>query len=179
MKLQSPSRRSSRRPSLRPTGSLLSSAVRGSRATVRESWYSDREPRFTDHVSLLANPYSPNIHFLIDSSAIRNARNSSAINTKPISNRSKIACRRARFSHVLRSKNHQSRATGRGSLPTNHESRITSHGIIVLSNAQRTSLNESAAALPGHRQSARQETGFCLRSSNTAALILGTKKDNA
>jgi hypothetical protein len=107
MKSHSQSRQSSRRPALLPTGPLLSPAVRGSRATGRESRYSDREPRFTDHASLITNHYSPITQWLIGSTAIRNARNSSAISVKFNSNRSTITCLRARFSHVLHSTNHQ------------------------------------------------------------------------
>jgi hypothetical protein len=111
MKSHSQSRHSSRRPALLSTGSLLSPAVRGSRATGHESQISNREPRFTDRASLITNHYSPITHFLIGSSAIRNVRNSSAIITKCVSNRSKSGCLRARFSHVLRSTNHESQRT--------------------------------------------------------------------
>jgi hypothetical protein len=45
--------------------------------------------------------------FLIRSSAIRSARNSSLISVESYSDRSKNACLCARFSHVLHSTNHQ------------------------------------------------------------------------
>jgi len=61
---------------------------------------------------------------LIGCTAIRNVR----IQLKPhdmfFSNRSKIACLRARFAHVSRSKNHESGGTSRASRFTNHQSRI-------------------------------------------------------
>jgi len=60
----------------------------------------------TNHDSRIANGCSPRAPFLIGSSAIRNARNSLAINAQSISNRSKNACLHARFSHVSRT-NHQ------------------------------------------------------------------------
>jgi hypothetical protein len=39
--------------------------------------------------------------------------------------------------------------------------------------------NQKPSSAAGHRHPARHETGFGLRSSNIAALISRTKKDNA
>jgi hypothetical protein len=59
---------------------------------------------------------SPSIrHFLIDSSAIKSARNPPENNALNFSNRSKIACLPAPFAHVLSSKNHDSPVTYHGS----------------------------------------------------------------
>ena len=116
MKLQSPSRHSSRRRAFPPTGPLLCPAVCGSRSTGRESRHSDREPHFTEDASLFANHYSAITRFLIGPAAIRNARNSSAISAMCKSNRSRTACLWARFSRVLHSTDHRSRRTTRTSL---------------------------------------------------------------
>jgi hypothetical protein len=157
MKLRTQSRDSSQRPALPPTRTLLAPAVHRSRAVGRDSCLPDRESGVHHRGSRTANHSSPITQFLIGSTAIRNARNSSVISTKSISNRPKIACRHARFLRVLHSSNHNSRASARGSLPTNHESRITSHGIIMLSNAQRASLTRSPVArpAPGNRLGAK------------------------
>jgi len=171
MKLQSPSRHSRRRPALPPTQPLRSCAVLGSRATARD-------PQLADHASPIANHCSPITQFLIGSAAIRNARNSSAIITKCISNRSKIACLRASFARVSRTKNHKSRGMNHRAWLTNYCSPITHHPrrITRLTNAnsrynhafQRAAgeSNRKPNSAAGYRQLARQETGFGLRSSN-------------
>jgi hypothetical protein len=66
-------------------------------------------------------------HFLIGHAAIKNARNSPENNALDFSNRLKTAICSARFSHVLRPKNHQSRIAGHVSPSTNHQSPITNH----------------------------------------------------
>jgi hypothetical protein len=76
---------------------------------------------------------SPRCAILIGSNAIRNLR----IPLKPhdmfFSNRSKIACLRARFAHVSRSKNHDSRCTCRDSRFANHQSLLTNHAFLIAS----------------------------------------------
>jgi hypothetical protein len=177
MKLQSPSRHSRRRPALPPTQPLHSSAVVGSRATARD-------PQRADHASPIANHGSPITQFLIGSTATGNARNSSAIITKCISNRSKIACWRARFVLVSRTRNHKSGGRNQRAWLTNYCSAITNHPprITRLTNAnsrynrafQRAAgqSNQAPTSSAGLRHPARHETGFGLRSSNVSALIL-------
>jgi hypothetical protein len=154
MKLQSRSHHSSRGLALPPTGSLRSPADRGSQPTGRGLEFRDREPSFTACAPLLTNHYSPITYFLIGCTAIRKARNSRAIITKCISNRSKIACLRARYLRALRSTNHKSRVT-------NHESRYNR----AVQRAAGESNRKPSSAV-GRRHPARHETGFGPRSSN-------------
>jgi hypothetical protein len=70
-------------------------------------------------------------HFLIGCSPIKNARNSRENNALDFSNRPKIACLHARFSHVLRSKNHHSPETYRASRFTDHQSLLTNHVFLI------------------------------------------------
>jgi hypothetical protein len=236
MKLQTPSRHSSRGPALPPSGPLLSSAVRGSRAAGRESRSLHHGPLFTDHASQIANHYSPVSPFLVGCTAIRNGRNPSAIITKSISNRSKIERLRARFSHVLHSANQPTHRTAHAfliasrqlleihltcsqqtrkffliasfsgslahpwplaarrshltarprtaahqSLITAHKSRVTNRESRYNHAFQRAAgqSNQRLRSAAGHRHPAPHETGFGLRSSNIAALVLRTAKDNA
>src|SRR5580704_599208 len=79
-----------------------------------------------------------------------------------------------------------SRSTAHQSLMTLQESLASptpSHGIIMLSNAQRASLIESPAARPatGSWRGRKPATAsdHLIRSTDIAALILGTTKDNA
>jgi hypothetical protein len=69
-------------------------------------------------------------HFLIPRSEIKNARNSPENNALNFSNRPRKACFPARFSHVLRSNNHQSRVTYRASRFTNHHLLLTNHAFL-------------------------------------------------
>ena len=72
---------------------------------------------------------------LIGSAAIRNPR----IPVKPramfFSNRSKIAGLRVPFSHLLRSKNHDSRGADHAARFTDHRSLLTNHAILIASDA--------------------------------------------
>ena len=77
-----------------------------------------------------ATPPSPR-RFLIDSPAIRIARNSPENNTLIFSNRSKIASLPAPFARALRSKNHDSRGRYHASRLTNHRSLLTSHAFLI------------------------------------------------
>jgi hypothetical protein len=70
-------------------------------------------------------------HFLIAYAAIRIARNSPENNTLIFSNRLKTASPGARFSHVLRSRNHHSLVTYRASRFTNHQSLLTNRAISI------------------------------------------------
>jgi len=67
----------------------------------------------------------PTRHFLIGHAAIKNARNSPENTALNFSNRLKTAICSARFSQVLRSRNHQSRIAGHASPSTTHQSPIT------------------------------------------------------
>src|SRR5271156_359276 len=78
-------------------------------------------------------------HFLIGHAPIKNARNSPEYNALYFSNRLKTANCSARFSRVLRSKNHdspvarhRSRFTTHQSLPTNHAFLIASRQILEI-----------------------------------------------
>src|SRR5271156_5624350 len=82
---------------------------------------------------------SPTRHFLIGHAPIKNARNSPEYNALYFSNRLKTANCSARFSRVLRSKNHdspvarhRSRFTTHQSLPTNHAFLIASRQILEI-----------------------------------------------
>jgi hypothetical protein len=75
----------------------------------------------------------PTRHFLIPRSGIKNARNSPENNALHFSNRLKTAICSARFSHVLRSRNHQSRIAGDVSPSTNHQSPLTNHAFLIAS----------------------------------------------
>lgn len=77
-----------------------------------------------------ATPPSPR-RFLIDSPAIRIARNSPENNTLIFSNPSKIASLPAPFARALRSKNHDSRGRYHASRLTNHRSLLTSHAFLI------------------------------------------------
>jgi hypothetical protein len=77
-----------------------------------------------------AAPPSPR-QFLIDTSAIKIARNSPENNTLNFSNRSKIASLPAPLAHVLHSKNHDSPVTYHRSRFTNHQSLLTSHAFLI------------------------------------------------
>jgi hypothetical protein len=72
-------------------------------------------------------------HSLIDGAAIRNARNSPENNRLNFSNRLKNASFSARFSRVLRSRNHHSRLTHRASRFTKHQSLLTNHAFLIAS----------------------------------------------
>src|SRR5579863_5007790 len=87
---------------------------------------------------------------LIDSTAIRNLRIRLKSHDMFFSNRSKIACLRARFAHVSRSKNHDSRCACRGSRFTNHQSLLTNHAFLIAS---------FSAVLGCRREYANQEIG--------------------
>jgi hypothetical protein len=76
----------------------------------------------------------PTRHFLIGHGAIKNARNSPENNALNFSNWPKKACFRARFSYVLRSKNHHSRVTYRASSFTNHHLLLTNHAFLFDTN---------------------------------------------
>src|ERR1700733_2774155 len=75
-----------------------------------------------------------NRHFLIGHAAIKNACNSPENNALNFSNRLKTANCRARFSHVLRSRNHQSRIAGHVSPSTNHQSPLPNHAFLFNTN---------------------------------------------
>jgi hypothetical protein len=70
-------------------------------------------------------------HFLIPRSGIKNARNSPENNALNFSNRLTTANCSARFSRVLRSKNHHSPVTHRGSRLTTHQSLRTNHAFLI------------------------------------------------
>ena len=70
-------------------------------------------------------------HLLIGRTAIRIARNSPENNALNFSNRPKRACLRAPFSHVLRSKNHDSPVTCHASRFTDHQSLLTNHAFLI------------------------------------------------
>jgi hypothetical protein len=90
-------------------------------------------------------------HILIGSAAIKIARNSPENNTLNFSNRSKRACEsrvgaihpenqqsrfegsapQARFSHVLRSRNHDSPETYHAARFTHHQSPLTNHAFLI------------------------------------------------
>src|SRR5579863_5797985 len=70
---------------------------------------------------------------LIGSNAIRNLRIPLKVHDMFFSNRSKIACLRARFAQVSRSKNHDSRGACRDSRFTNHQSLLTYHAFLIAS----------------------------------------------
>jgi|SRR5579863_247339 len=70
---------------------------------------------------------------LIGSNAIRNLRIPLKVHDMFFSNRSKIACLRARFAQVSRSKNHDSRGACRDSRFTNHQSLLTNHAFLSAS----------------------------------------------
>jgi len=72
--------------------------------------------------------------FLIGHAAIRNARNSPENNALDFSNRLKTANCSARFSPVLRSRNHQSRIAGHASPSANHQSLLTNHAFLFNTN---------------------------------------------
>jgi hypothetical protein len=76
----------------------------------------------------------PTRHFLIGHAAIKNARNSPENNALDFSNRLKTAICSARFSHVLRSRNHQSRIAEHVSPSTNHQSPLTNHAFLFNTN---------------------------------------------
>jgi len=107
MKVNSISSRSRRHPARLAAATRIVRVVRESHATGRESQIGDCLPRSTPYASPLTNHYSPITHLLIGSAAIRNARNSCAINTKYSSNRYKFGCLRARCSRFFHSTNHQ------------------------------------------------------------------------
>src|SRR5580704_18359476 len=65
----------------------------------------------------------PTRHFLIGHAAIKNARNSPENNALKFSNRLKTAICSARFSHVSRLSNHESRVAAHGSPLTTHQDR--------------------------------------------------------
>jgi hypothetical protein len=71
--------------------------------------------------------------FLFGRSAIKNARNPPENNALNFSNRLKTASCSARFSQVLRSRNHHSRVTHRASRFTNHHSPLTNHAFLIAS----------------------------------------------
>src|SRR5271156_4271060 len=103
------------------------------------------------HAARAATPSAPaplpTRHFLIGQAPIKNARNSPEYNALYFSNRLKTANCSARFSRVLRPKNHdspvarhRSRFTTHQSLPTNHAFLIASRQIlkIALTTSQQT-----------------------------------------
>ena len=79
----------------------------------------------------------PTRQFLIPRSGIKNARNSPENNALHFSNRLKTANCSARFSHVLRSRNHDSRLAGHASRFTNHRSLLTNHEFLFDTNKPR------------------------------------------
>src|SRR5271167_380081 len=107
MKVNSISSRSRRHPARLAAATRIVRVVRESHATGRESQIGDCLPRSTPCASPLTNHYAPITHLLIGCAAIRNARNSCAINTKYSSNRYKFGCLRARCSRFFHSTNHQ------------------------------------------------------------------------
>jgi hypothetical protein len=236
MRLRSRSRNSNRRSAPLPDGAPVPRAVRGSRTTGREPQYPERESLVMQRAAAPSNHYSPIAPFLIGSAAIRNAPNSSVINARCNSNRSRIACLRGRFSHVLHSRNQQPHRTTQAcliasrqileihltcsqhtrklfliatlcrclarsrqlatrqphltagpqiatlqSLITTHKSGVTNHDSRYNHAFLRAAgqSNEKPRSAAGCRHPARHETGFGLRSSNIAALISRTTKDNA
>jgi len=69
---------------------------------------------------------------LIGSSAIKNPRMPQKPHATFFSNRPKIADLRAAFSHLLRSKNHDSRGAYHATRFTNHQSLRTNHAIPIV-----------------------------------------------
>jgi hypothetical protein len=76
-----------------------------------------------------APPSAP--HPLIDGTAIRNARNCPENNALHFSNRPKTPCFSARFSRVLRSRNHHSPVTYHASRLTTHQTLLTNHAFLI------------------------------------------------
>jgi hypothetical protein len=148
MKLHSMTRHSRQRSAPSPGDPFVLRVVHGSQAR-------SLEVQLPNHRSRLANPCSQGTPFLIGCAAIRNDRNSNAINGESPSNR----FQKARFlAHILRPTTRwsriakrASRGAGYGSRTTirRHESRVTqspTHGIIMLSWARRGSLTPSPDA---------------------------------
>jgi hypothetical protein len=180
MKVHSLTRHSHQRSAQLRAGPLVFSGVLGPRAIAREL-------RSPNHRSLFVDRYSLIAPILSDGAAIRNARNSNTINAKSLSNRQKNMFWRAFRAQPIAGHASQvaaSRVAGRRSWITSHCSRIrrvirpnSRYNHAFLRAAGQSNTWPGCAA--GSRQPARHETGFGLRPSNVAALILGTTKDNA
>src|SRR5271156_34276 len=120
-------------------------------AIISRALISSRQGGYMVHAARAATPSAPaplpTRHFLIGRAAIKKARNFPEYNALYFSNRLKTANCSARFSRVLRPKNHdspvarhRSRFTTHQSLPTNHAFLIASRQIlkIALTTSQQT-----------------------------------------
>src|SRR5271155_2404230 len=156
MKLHSPSRHSRRRPALPPTRPLPLPAVHVSRAT-------GRDPQLPGPESLLTNHYSPITPYLIATQLLEIHLTCSQQTRKLFLIATFCRCL-AQAPHLAA---HQSLITIHKSRVTNHQSRYN-HAFLRAAGQS----NNQPARAAGRRRPARRETGFGLRSSNVAALIL-------
>jgi hypothetical protein len=111
-------------------GRALGDGVR--RRRIATAKVPDDYTRITAHsVSLGAQSARARCPILIGTSAIRNRRIPLKPHANSFSNRSNKPCLRALFSHVSRSKNHNSPVTSHASRFTNHQSLLTSHAFLI------------------------------------------------
>src|SRR5271155_2464705 len=131
-------------------------------AIISRALISSPQGGYMVHAARAATPSAPaplpTRHFLIGHAPIKNARNSPEYNALYFSNRLKTANCSARFSRVLRPKNHdspvarhRSRFTTHQSLPTNHAFLIASRQIlkIALTTSQQTRKDFLIASFSG------------------------------